>query len=393
MPEWIDKIKSNPSIPGIVLFISAILALIVTNTSLSPYYHHFLETPFAISLATFKMQKPLLLWINEGLMAIFFFHVSLEIKYAMVHGELNSWDKSSLPAIAALGGMIVPALIYFMLNYNDVNAYSGWAIPTATDIAFSLGILSLLGKGVPHSLRIFLLALAIYDDLGAIAIIGGFYSDHISYDILIYSLLICSLFVLYNRINIVSFSMYFVTGLVLWTLVLKSGVHATLAGVVVGLALPICKNPNEIGDKTMARKIYNKLSPWVNYLILPVFAFANAGVTLPELSSNIVLSPVLWGIVLGLFLGKQIGIMLFAYIAVKSRIASLPTESSWIGLYAVSLLCGVGFTMSLFIGTLAFEDIAGLYTVWMRMGVLFGSFISGLIGYLVLYQHIKLKPR
>lgn len=367
---------------GIVLFICAFFAVILDNSPWHDAYISFFYSPLHLRFAHFEMAQPLLLWINDGLMVLFFLLIALEIKREMLEGELNSMSKAMLPAIAALGGMVVPALIYLGFNYSDWNALAGWAIPTATDIAFSLAILSLLGKKLPSGLKIFLMALAIFDDIGAIIIIAVFYTNHISHLMLLVAGFLTGLLFLLNRLGVTRYWPYLLLGIILWFCVLKSGVHATLAGIVLAFALPF---PN-------AKKLINYLHPWVAFGVLPLFAFANAGFSFQELSLAEILAPLPLGIALGLFFGKQVGISGATFLAVRSRWAELPHGVSKLGVYGVSLVAGVGFTMSLFIGSLAFGYQEGSHFNQVRLGVLAGSLISGLTGFLLL-RYIYRKER
>lgn len=367
---------------GTVLFASAILALLVDNSPWRIYYHQFFDTTLSLHVGTWYISKHLLHWVNDGLMAIFFMLVGLEIKREMIHGELNSLTRISLPAFAAVGGMVVPALIFAICNHNDPQAMRGWAIPTATDIAFSLGILVLLGKRVPLSLKVFMTALAIFDDLGAILIVALFYSTKISLVSLLFaSLCILGLLIL-NRRNVTLYGPYFLIGVLLWFCVLKSGVHATLAGVVVAFAIPMRDNKRKY--RLPLKQLERKLHPYVAFGVLPMFAFANAGVSFSGLDFQEFFTPVMVGIMAGLFIGKQIGIFSCSYLAIKMGWAEMPRNSNWLGIYGVALICGVGFTMSLFIGTLAYDQAGYDYSIWVRSGVIMGSALSGLMGYLIL---------
>ncbi|MEM7728127.1 MAG: Na+/H+ antiporter NhaA [Pseudomonadota bacterium] len=365
---------------GLVLMFTALLALIANNSLLASGYTGILNTPVAVQFGAFEIAKPFLLWINDGLMAIFFFLVGLEIKREVLDGELSSMDKAALPIFAAIGGIAVPALIYYMLNAGDPVTVSGWAIPAATDIAFALGILALLGPRVPPSLKILLLAVAIIDDLAAIIIIALFYTENLSLVALGWAAAgTAGLFAL-NRMKVMRILPYALIGLIVWAAVLKSGVHATLAGVITAFAIPMARpHPDE---PSPLRRAEHGLHIWVAFLILPLFAFANAGVSLAGLSFADLLAPVPLGIALGLFFGKQIGVFALSFIAVKLNLAKLPQGANWAMVYGVACLTGVGFTMSLFIGTLAFDDAELLNGV--RLGVLMGSIASGLLGYFVL---------
>jgi NhaA family Na+:H+ antiporter len=365
---------------GIVLMFVALIALFANNSLLASGYQGFLNTPVAIQFGDFKIAKPALLWINDGLMAIFFFLVGLEIKREVLAGELSSLDKIALPMFAAVGGIAVPALIYLGFNANDAATSKGWAIPAATDIAFALGILALLGKRVPVSLKILLLAVAIIDDLAAIIIIALFYTENLSLTALSWAGVGTVILFAMNRFKVMRILPYALIGTLVWAAVLKSGVHATLAGVITAFAIPMVRpKPDMPSPLTRAE---HGLHIWVAFLILPLFAFANAGVSLKGLALEDLLSPVPLGIAAGLFFGKQIGVFAACWIAVKVGLARLPEGANWPQVYAVACLTGVGFTMSLFIGTLAFEDAELLNGV--RLGVLMGSILSGVLGYTLL---------
>jgi len=370
------------STAGIVLFITAILALIIDNTSWRVYYHAFFDYTFSVQLGPIKLSKPVLLWVNDGFMAVFFFLVGLEIKRELLEGELSSFRRASLPAFAALGGMVFPAVIYMYFNHSDAVAMQGWAIPVATDIAFSLGILALLGSRVPVALKIFLTALAIFDDIGAIAIIAIFYTSDIAESLLFASVGLILILFLLNRFKVTRYSPYILVGIVLWVCVLKSGVHATLAGLVLAFAIPL-KDPKR-PDFSPLNNLEHKLHPWVAYLILPLFAFANAGISFKGLSLNHFLSPIPIGILCGLFFGKQVGIWFASYLGIWTGLAQKPKMLTGVGIYGIGLIAGVGFTMSLFIGNLAFSRLGGDYPALVRVGVIVGSLLSGLFGYLIL---------
>ena len=371
------------SASGILLVLAGLVAMIAANSPLSAWYDALLQVPFKIQLAEFKLDKPLLIWINDLLMAVFFLLVGLEIKREVVMGELSDRAKVALPAIAALGGMVVPAAIYALLNWNDPIGLRGWAVPSATDIAFALGVLSLFGERVPLGLKIFLMTLAVLDDLGAIVIIALFYTGNLSY--LALSLAAVALVVLFglNRFGVMRLGAYLLVGTFLWIFVLKSGVHATLAGVITALFVP-ARDPADPAHPPL-RTLEHALHPWVAFGILPIFAFANAGVSLAGLSPRDLLQPIPLGIVLGLFIGKQLGVFTFAWLAVKLGIARLPSGVEFRHVYGAAILCGVGFTMSLFIGMLAFDPAAiGQAIVIDRLGILTGSLLSALVGYAVL---------
>ncbi|MEM9330461.1 MAG: Na+/H+ antiporter NhaA [Pseudomonadota bacterium] len=374
-----DFLKLETS-AGIVLMFAAALALFASNSFLSPYYASFLSTPVEIKIGSLELAKPLLLWINDGLMAIFFFLVGLEIKREVISGELSSFSKASLPFLAAIGGMAGPAIIYSFINWGDPETMRGWAIPSATDIAFALGVLALLGSRVPVTLKIFLLALAIIDDIGAIAIIAVFYTENLSVEMLGMALAGFTLLIGLNRFGIKSITPYALVGLFIWVCVLKSGVHATLAGVLTALAIPMKGKTEE--SQSPLHYLEHSLHPWVAFMVLPIFAFANAGVTLADIALADLTSKVPLGIALGLFFGNQIAIFTLTFLAVKIGVAKLPADVRWVQIYGTGCLAGVGFTMSLFIGTLAFSDPELINQV--RLGVLMGSFASAVLGYTIL---------
>jgi NhaA family Na+:H+ antiporter len=361
---------------------ATILALCLSNSPLNSYYDSFFHTYIFGQFGNLKFKSNLLFWINEGLMTIFFLVVGLEIKYELLRGALNSLRKAALPGIAAIGGMIVPAFIYVCINYNNATMLRGWAIPTATDIAFALSVLSLLGSRVPYALKVFLTALAILDDLAAIIIIAFFYTDHLSFISLgLASLFACLLFFI-NRCGITRLSVYALIGFILWICLLESGIHATLAGVILALMIPMQdrKNPHHLP----LQKLKHKLQPLVALIILPLFAFANAGVSFLSLGVENLHVTVILGILFGLFVGKQLGIFSASWLAVKLGIATLPHHVRWSELYATAIICGIGFTISLFIGSLAFGYHDGSYLNSIKIGVLIGSLLSGSIGYLLL---------
>jgi NhaA family Na+:H+ antiporter len=365
---------------GILLGLTAILAILIENSSLRDLYGHFLNTPVVIQIGAFSIDKPLLLWVNDGLMAIFFLLVGLEIKREILEGQLSSKEQVVLPLVGAFGGLVVPALIYSYFNWGDAQAIKGWAIPAATDIAFALGVIMLLGKRVPESLKICLVAIAIIDDLAAIVIIALFYTKSLSLISLGFALLAIVALYIMNKRGITKIAPYIIVGVLLWACVLKSGVHATLAGVIIALFIPL-RAKNTLG-KSPAHSLEHSLHPWVAYSILPIFAFANAGVSLQGLSLEMILHPITLGIAFGLFFGKQIGIMLMTAICVFTKISKLPKGVNWSQYYAMSLITGIGFTMSLFIGTLAFDNIDN--QTFIRLGVISGSLLSGVSGYILL---------
>ena len=359
---------------GIVLMTSAALALIVANSTLGPAYFDTLHVDLA--------GMSLLHWINDGLMALFFLLVGLEIKRELAEGALSTWPRRALPGIAAAGGMIVPALIYVALNAGSPETLRGWAIPAATDIAFALGVLALLGSRAPVSLKIFLTALAILDDLGAVLIIAFFYASELSLTYLgLAALTLAALFAL-NRAGITRLAFYLVLGAVLWVFVLKSGIHATLAGVALAAAIPLRSRGAVEHAHSPLHRLEHALTPWIAFLIVPIFGFANAGVSLSGMTPSAMLDPVPLGVAAGLFFGKQIGVFGFAWIAIRLRLASLPAHATWLQLYGVAALCGIGFTMSLFIGLLAFADPHLQDEA--KMGVLAGSLLSALVGWLII---------
>ena len=375
--KWFFQLEAAS---GLVLLVAAIIALLISNSSFSEFYFQTLKQYLFIGINNFGMKMSVHHWINDALMAIFFFFVTLEIKREFIQGELSNVKKALLPIIAAVGGMLVPALFYVSINYGNSETLNGWAIPSATDIAFSLGILSLLGSRVPISLKIFLTALAIIDDLGAILIIAFFYSGKLSFAYLCLILISYILLLILNKFDIKKFLPYLLIGLFMWFFTYKSGIHATIAGVLLATTIPHRKKDK---DFSLLIKIEHSISPYVAFMIMPLFAFANAGVSLNGLTLSSLLQPVPLGILAGLFFGKQIGVMLFSYIAVKFRIAQMPDKSNWLILYGVSILTGIGFTMSLFVGNLAFVDNIQ-YDDGVKIGVLTGSLLSTLFGYFLL---------
>lgn len=379
----IKEFYERESTVGILLIMVTLIALLLKNSAFSETYNLFLHTPVEIRFGALHIAKPLLLWINDGLMAVFFLLVGFEVKREILFGSLSSWNQAALPVIAAVGGMTVPALIYIGFNRDQPLALQGWAIPTATDIAFALGILSLLGKRVPTSLKIFLLALAIIDDLGAIVIIALFFTAELShFSIAIASVTLILLFI-FNRAGVTRQAAYILLGAVLWVSVLKSGVHATLAGVALAFMIPMEAKTNNGAKVPLAERLEHDLHPWVSFMILPLFAFVNAGIDLRGLSVREILGPVPLGIICGLFLGKQIGVFLFSWVAIRLKIAVLPQGVTWQQFYGVAIITGVGFTMSLFIDSLAFVDDK-IYQYADKLAVLLGSLLSGVAGYVVL---------
>lgn len=377
--EFIKKESSS----GIILIFVTILALILSNSFLAPLYESFLHIPVEIRVGALHLDKSLYLWVNDGLMAIFFLLIGLEVKREILEGQLSSLKQISLPGFAAIGGMLIPAAIYLVFNYNSSVAIKGWAIPTATDIAFALGILSLLGKRVPVSLKIFLMALAILDDLGAILIIAIVYTTNLSVISILLALAFLIVLIGLNYFGVTRKSVYFVVGVFLWISVLKSGVHATLAGVALAFTIPLNAKDKNQQKISPLKEIEHGLHYWVAFFILPLFAFVNAGVYITKISFSQMSGAVPLGIMLGLFLGKQIGVFGFSFIAIKMKLAKLPEGSSWSQLYGVSVLTGIGFTMSLFIVSLAFEDDS-VFQYTDKLAILVASFVSGIVGYLVL---------
>ncbi|MGD2044695.1 MAG: Na+/H+ antiporter NhaA [Gemmatimonadota bacterium] len=387
---WLREFLRLEASGGLVLMAAAVLAMVVANSPLSDIYQAGLGLLFEVRLGSFVISKPLLLWINDGLMAIFFLLVGLELKREVFEGQLSTIASASLPAFAAVGGMAVPALVYAGFNWDDPVAMKGWAIPSATDIAFALGILSLLGDRVPPALKAFLLSVAVFDDLGAIVIIALFYTSELSLLALAVAATgLAALFAL-NRMRVTELAAYVLIGVVLWVSVLKSGVHATLAGVALAVFIPLRGHPGKASSPV--DRLEHALHPWVAFAILPLFAFANAGVSLAGLSLSDLLQPVPLGIAAGLFAGKVIGIGALCAIAVGLGLAALPGGLRWSHIVGVSFLCGVGFTMSLFIASLAFEQGGTQYPGVERLGILVGSIVSGLLGYWILRRTLLDRP-
>ena len=377
--KWFFKLEAAS---GLVLLFAAIAALLVSNTELNQYYNKILGTYFSLGVGDFGIKLTVLHWINDVLMAIFFFLVSLEIKREFIQGELSNPKQAILPIIGAVGGMLVPALIYISINFSNSETLSGWAIPSATDIAFSLGVLSLLGKRVPVSLKVFLTALAIIDDLGAIVIIAFFYSGNVQVYYLLLMLVAVIVLIILNRLNIRNFIPYLFVGILLWEFTHQSGIHATIAGVLLALSIPH-KDNNKGHKNSLLEKLEHSISPYVLFGIMPVFAFANAGVSLEGVSFQTLLNPVPLGILCGLFIGKQLGVFIFSYISIKLKIADMPNNSNWGTFYGVGILTGIGFTMSLFVGNLAFVESTE-YISGVKIGVLLGSLLSTLFGYFLI---------
>ena len=382
--RWFFKLEAAS---GILLLISAIIALYISNSNFSDLYFNVLKEYLFIGINDFGLKLSVLHWINDALMAIFFFFVTLEIKREFLQGELSSIKQAMLPIIGAVGGMLIPALIYIVINFKTPTTLNGWAIPSATDIAFSIGILSLLGSRVPISLKVFLTALAIIDDLGAIVIIAFFYTGNLSIKYLLLMFVTFIFLLILNKFSVRKFFPYLMMGLFLWFFTHESGIHATIAGVLLAAVIPHRKKEN---DFSLLIKIEHAISPYVAYFIMPLFAFANAGVSLEGLSFNSLLQPVPLGILLGLFVGKQLGVFVFSYASIKLGLAKLPNNSNWISFYAVGVLTGIGFTMSLFVGNLAFVNNME-YMDGVKIGVLSGSLLSTIVGYLLLLISSKKK--
>ena len=382
--RWFFKLEAAS---GLVLLFSAIIALVISNSELSNLYFNTLQKYLFVGVNNFGIKLSVLHWINDALMAIFFFFVTLEIKREFLQGELSNIKQAMLPIIGAVGGMVVPALFYIFINYGNSETIVGWAIPSATDIAFSLGVLSLLGSRVPISLKVFLTALAIIDDLGAIVIIALFYSGDLSIKYLSLMLIAFIILLILNKFNVKKFLPYLIVGLFLWEFTHQSGIHATIAGVLLACTIPHRKKEK---DFSLLIKLEHAISPYVAFGIMPLFAFANAGVSLEGLTFASLLNKVPLGILLGLFVGKQLGVFVFSYVSIKLKFAQMPTNSNWINFYAVGVLTGIGFTMSLFVGNLAFVD-SMQYMDGVKIGVLSGSLLSTVFGYLLLLIFSKNK--
>ncbi len=379
----LEEFIKKESASGILLIFATVLALVLSNTALASLYTSFLHIPVEIRVGALYLDKPLYHWVNDGLMAVFFLLIGLEVKREILEGHLSSLNQVTLPGIAAVGGMLVPAGIYLIFNQHDPVAVNGWAIPTATDIAFALGILSLLGNRVPVSLKIFLMALAIIDDLGAIVIIAIFYTTDLSTLAMTLAMLSLAVLIALNLFGVSKKAAYFIVGIILWISVLKSGVHATLAGVVLAFAIPLHAKDESRQSISPLREIEHSLHFWVAFFILPLFAFVNAGVNVTEISFSQMSGSVPLGIMLGLFAGKQAGVFGFSWLAIKMKIAALPADSNWLHLYGVSVLTGIGFTMSLFITSLAFKNDS-VFQHTDKLAILIGSFLSAVVGYVVL---------
>ena len=380
--KWFFKLEAAS---GLLLLISAVIALFISNSNLSNLYFETLNRYLFVGINNFGIKMSLLLWINDALMAVFFFFVTLEIKREFLQGELSNRKQALLPIIAAIGGMLVPALIYVYINFQTGDTLNGWAIPSATDIAFSLGVLSLLGSRVPISLKVFLTALAIIDDLGAIVIIAFFYSGDLSIKYLSLLLITFIALIILNKFNIKKFIPYLLLGLILWFFTHESGIHATISGVLLATVIPHRKKEK---DFSLLTKIEHNISPYVAFGIMPLFALANAGVSLSGMNFDSLLLPVPLGILLGLFIGKQIGVFLFSIISIKLKIAQMPNNANWLNFYGVGVLTGIGFTMSLFVGNLAFVENVQ-YISGVKIGVLTGSLLSTVFGYVLLLVATK----
>lgn len=381
MRVFIKSLAGKETIGGVLLIIATLMAMLVANSPLRSWYDEMLSLPIEIRVGALEIAKPMLLWVNDGLMALFFLLIGLEVKREFLIGHLSSREQMVLPGIAAIGGMLVPALIYVAITRDDPLALHGWAIPAATDIAFALGVLALLGERVPVSLKVFLMALAIMDDLGAIIIIALFYTGDLSTGMLVMATVFLLVLVLLNLLQVERLSIYLAVGVALWVCVLKSGVHATLAGVAIALVIPLRARPD--GEKLLEH-LEHSIHPWSTYFILPCFAFVNAGIPLGGMGLADLLEPVSLGIALGLILGKLVGVFGFSWLSIKLGMARLPDRANFAQLFGVAALCGIGFTMSLFIGGLAFEHSGTDYLLAYRIGILGGSLVAALFGLLLL---------
>ncbi|OEE63171.1 Na(+)/H(+) antiporter NhaA [Enterovibrio norvegicus] len=378
--------------PGILLIATAFAALIIANSPLAPYYLALLDTPIHIKIGSLDIEKNLLLWINDGLMAIFFLLIGLEVKRELIQGALRTRSRAMFPVIAAIGGMVVPVLIFVLLNINEPKSLDGWAIPAATDIAFTLGVLALFGKQTPVSLKVFLLALAVIDDLGAVIIIALFFSSDLSVIALSIAVLASAALFYMNAKGVARLTGYLLVGAILWVAVLKSGVHATVAGVILGFAVPLRIKHHRV--RSPLRYLENGIHPWSSFAILPLFAFANSGVPLGDFRADMLLEPLPLGITLGLLLGKPLGISAACYLAIKTGVASLPKGVHFTHVVAASILCGIGFTMSIFITTLAFPGADNHALVDLsRIAIFIGSILAAVIGYLALKYTFEQSSR
>lgn len=382
----IDHFFKQNTAGGILLIISAVLAIIIANSPFAHFYDLLINTPVEVQVGALEIAKPLLLWINDGMMAVFFLLVGLELKREVLEGELSQLSNIVLPGLGAVGGMLVPALFYLLFNWQDPSARQGWAIPAATDIAFALGVLSLLGSRVPTSVKIFLTSLAIFDDIGAILIIAFFYTANISEGALIVAAICLVALFIINRIGVQLRAAYFVFGLIMWVALLKSGVHATLAGVLLALFIPIKKDSSS--GISMLHELEHELHGLVAFIILPLFAFANSGINLTGVGLDFLLHGVPVGIACGLFFGKQLGIFSFCWLGIRLNLTRLPSGMNWGTLYGTGVLCGIGFTMSLFIGSLAFEETGTNLLFDERLGIIIGSLLAGIVGFLVLRRYL-----
>ncbi|GAB1266641.1 Na+/H+ antiporter NhaA [Aurantivibrio infirmus] len=387
--EFINSFLKMESAGGILLFFAAFLAIVLANTPLDRFYDLLLSTPVAIQIGNLEIAKPLLLWINDGLMAVFFFLVGLELKRELIEGELSNKRNIILPGVGAIGGMLAPALIYLYFNMDDSIALKGWAIPAATDIAFALGVLTLLGSRVPVTIKIFLTSLAIFDDIGAIVIIALFYTSNISITALVIVALCIPILATLNKKNVLSKSPYILIGIIMWVATLKSGVHATLAGVILAMFIPLRSNQDP--SISPLKSLEHDLHSVVAFFVLPIFAFANAGISFKGVGAEQLLHSVPMGIALALFFGKQIGIVGICWIFIKLKITELPAGMNWLSLYGTAALCGIGFTMSLFIGSLAFEETGVNLLFDERLGIIVGSLASGIAGFLILKISFRSK--
>ncbi len=387
--SFISSFLKLESAGGILLFFTAVLAIVLANSPLESYYQLLLATPVEVRVGSLEIAKPLLLWVNDGLMAVFFFLVGLELKRELIEGELADKKNIVLPGIGAIGGMVVPALIYLYFNSDDAIAAKGWAIPAATDIAFALAVLALLGSRVPTSIKIFLTSLAIFDDIGAIIIIALFYTSKISVTALLIVAFCIPILWLMNHKNVIAKSPYILIGIIMWIATLKSGVHATLAGVLLAMFIPI-KSPDDPSYSPL-KSLEHDLHSVVAFFILPIFAFANAGINFSGVTIDQLMHGVPIGIALGLFAGKQIGIFGFCWLFIKLKLTKLPAGMNTMSLYGTAALCGIGFTMSLFIGSLAFEETGVNLLFDERLGIIIGSLLSGIMGFIVLYLGLPAK--
>ncbi|MFC0180848.1 Na+/H+ antiporter NhaA [Thorsellia kenyensis] len=376
---------------GIILIIAAMIALLIANSPLGGVYDTVLHLYFTIGIGEIKIQESLLHWINDGLMAIFFLVIGLEVKRELLIGALNTKEKALFPLIAAIGGIAIPAIIFVLFNLFSRETLRGWAIPTATDIAFAVGVLSLLGSRIPMTLKIFLLALAIIDDLGAILIIAFFYTKDIYWEAIGVAAIASFILLLMNMLGIKKITPYMLIGIILWVAVLKSGVHATIAGVIIGFSIPLRPKKSDLLHQTESplERLEHTLHPWVTWCILPLFAFANSGIELAGIELSKIAGPLPLGIALGLLLGKPIGIFSFAWFAIKRGICKLPENVNFGQILGVSFICGIGFTMSIFISILAFDEASKELINYAKVGILSGSIASGIIGYLLLVATSK----